>query len=219
MPKTNLTDELYNYVLKFGVKEHPVLSQIQEYNQTLPNGRMQIAPEQGQFMALLAKITKAQKYLEVGVFTGYSSLTMALGMGEAGKLYVIDNNQDNLDIAHKFWQLAGVKQQIKAILGDATVILETLSTPEHLATFDIAFIDANKSSYIEHYEYCYKLVRPGGIILIDNTLMNGKVLDASTQTHVKAVNHFNTFIYNDNRVDIVMLPIADGLTIAYKKEI
>ncbi|MFN8769280.1 MAG: O-methyltransferase [Neisseriaceae bacterium] len=219
MPKTNISEELYQYALTFGIKEHPILRQLREYNQTLSHGKMQIALEQGQFMAILTKIINAKKYLEIGVFTGYSSLSVALGMEKQGKLYLIESNEEYINIAQKFWNLANVDKQITLLIGDASLMLDKLCTNEHISSFDMAFIDANKSNYLNYYEYCYKLVRPGGIILIDNTLMQGKVLDENSPNFIKAVDEFNKFIYDDRRVEMVMLPIADGLTIAYKKEI
>lgn len=218
MLKIELTAELYNYLLQFSIKEHDILKQIRCFNQTLPNGDIQIPPEQAQFMTLLAKIIGAKKYLEIGVFTGYSSLAMALAMGSQSQIYAIDHSQKYLNIANSFWQLAGVDKQIIPILGEASDALDKLCSDQHLGSFDIAFIDANKSKYKEHYEYCYKLVRHSGIILIDNVLMRGKILNESSPKYVKAIREFNEFIYNDIRVDIVILPIADGLTIAYKKQ-
>ena len=217
--KTNISNELYEYTLNISIKEHPVLKKIHEFNLTLTTGKMQIAPEQGQFMGLIAKITKARKYLEIGVYTGYSSLCMALAMGKSGKIYALDSNQEHLNIAQKFWQQADVDSQIINICGDGVNSLDKLLTHEHIATFDIAFIDANKRDYIQYYECCYQLIKAGGIIMIDNVLMAGKVLEDNPPAFAKAIIEFNQFIYNDTRIEISVLPIADGLTIAYKKEI
>ena len=219
MPKTNLTNELYEYALQIGAKEHPILKEIHQFNLSLPTGRMQIPPEQSQFMGLMAQIANAKKYLELGVYTGYSSLSMALHMGKNSRLYAIDNNQEHLNIATKFWTQANVIDQFIVLCGDGTNVLHSLLTNEHVETFDIAFIDANKSDYIQYFEYCYKLVKPGGIIFIDNVFMGGKVLLDNPPNFARAVIEFNQFLSNDNRVKISVLPMADGLTIAYKERI
>ena len=216
MLKLQITNELYEYVLEHSIKENQFLQEIQTYNKSLANGIMQIPPEQGQFMALLAKITYAKKYLEIGVFTGYSSLIMAEAMGPKGKVYALDSNQEILDTALSFWRKAQVEPQIIPICGNALESLANLCTHEHPGTFDIAFIDANKNDYRKYFEYCYRLVKSGGIILIDNVLMQGKVIETPAPNYAKAIHEFNQFIFNDKRVEISLLPIADGLTIARK---
>ena len=216
--RIEISPALYEYALAHGVHEHPTLVKLRQYTAKLENSRMQIAIEQGQFMGLLAKITSAKRYLELGVFTGYSSLAMALAMGEDSIVYALDNRQEHLDIALKFWTEAGVANQIKTMLGAALGSLATLVNENKLNYFDMAFIDANKTDYMAYYEYCYQLVKPGGLILIDNVLFHGRVLEEHTADFVQAIKDFNKFIYNDKRVDISLLPLADGLTIAYKKE-
>ncbi|MBY0379175.1 MAG: class I SAM-dependent methyltransferase [Burkholderiales bacterium] len=217
-PKTIINNDLYNYAIEYGVKEHPVLRQIREFNQTLPNGHMQIPPEQAQFMAILAKITNARKYLEIGVFTGYSALSMAIAMGSNSLIYALDNDDVNLGIAKNYWIQANVHKQINVLQGDAIHTLDNLCTNEHIGTFDIAFIDANKSDYKTYYEYCYQLVKTGGIILIDNVLMHGLVLDNNAPNYARTIHEFNQFIYSDIRVNMVMLPMADGITMVHKKD-
>lgn len=217
MPKTEITDELYQYALKYGVREHPVLARLRDETAKLPRSIMQISPDQGQFMALLAKAIKAKSYLELGVFTGYSSLVMALAMGSEGKVTALELNDEYLKTAKKFWAEAVVENQISVILGDALTSCAKLV--ESNIKFDIAFIDANKSDYLAYYEYCYQLVRPGGLILIDNVLFYGKVLEPKLNGVVKAIKELNEFIIKDDRVDVTLLPFADGLTIAYKKEL
>ncbi len=216
--KTNITDEIYSYVLKYGVKEHSILKELREYTNILNTKNIQIQLEVGQLMALLAKMINAKHYLEIGVFMGYSSLNMALAMGDNSIIYALDNNQQHLDIAAKFWAKASVSDRIKPVYGQAIESLEKLLAENKINYFDIAFIDANKKSYKEYYEYCYSLVRPGGLVLIDNVLFYGEILEQHPAGFVKAIKDFNQFIYNDSRVDISLLPIADGLTIAYKKE-
>ncbi|MBP9743398.1 MAG: class I SAM-dependent methyltransferase [Burkholderiales bacterium] len=216
--KTEITSELYQYALDIGVKEHPVLRKLREYTAKLENSIMQIVPEQGQFMGLLAKIINAKHYLEIGVFTGYSSLVMALYMGKDSKIVALDNNRDYLQIAQKFWAEAQVDQYIKTMEGNAIESCEQLLASGHTNFFDIAFIDANKNDYLKYYEYCYKLVRPGGLILIDNVLFHGLVTKSNQPNFVETIKELNEIIYQDPRVEISLLPIADGLTIARKKE-
>jgi predicted O-methyltransferase YrrM len=218
MPKTLITDELYNYAIRYGVHENPILTELRHKTHTLSNAIMQIPQDQGQLMGILARSIKAQKYLEIGVFTGYSSLCMALHMGKNGQIIALDNSEEYTNIAKEFWQKAQVDTQIRLIIDHALNSLEQLTQSGHNSTFDIAFIDANKSDYLKYYEYCYTLVRPGGLILIDNTLFHGEVTKTnSTANFVTAIQEFNQFIYNDPRVEISLLTIADGLTIAYKK--
>lgn len=216
MQKTFIDSKFYEYILNNSVyKNHPTLIKLKKYTQTINNSHMQISEDQGQFMSLLGLITNAKKYLEIGVFTGYSSLLMALTLGEDSIIYALDNKQNYIDIAKSFWQEANVEKQITALIDDAKISLEKLIY-EHKETFDIAFIDANKNNYKYYYEYCLKLVKPKGIILIDNTLFHGEVLNKNSKIG-NVISEFNNYIYNDNRVFISLIPIADGLTIAYKK--
>lgn len=218
--KIEISDALYEYALKHGVHEHPVLSELREFTiLKVTRPHMQISPDQGQFMGLLAKIIHAKKYLEIGVFTGYSSLVMALAMGQDATVFALDNSLEHLDIAKQYWDKAGIIKQFEVMHGSALDSLKILVEQNKHSYFDIAFIDANKTNYREYYEYCYQLVRPGGIILIDNVLFHGQVLEEHPQNFVQAIKEFNQFIYTDKRVDISLLPIADGLTIAYKKEV
>ena len=218
MPKTVITDEIYDYSLQHGVHEHHVLTELRNKTQSMGDGIKQIPPDQGQFMGVLARAVNAKKYLEIGVFTGYSSLVMAIHMGENSQIIALDNNAEATNIAKVFWHKAGVAKQINLMLDDAVNSLEKLAQSGHNASFDIAFIDANKNDYLKYYEYCYTLVRKGGLILIDNTLFYGEVAKATpTKKFVTSIQEFNKFIYNDNRVEISLLTIADGLTVAYKK--
>lgn len=218
--KVEISDALYEYALKYGVHEHPVLNDLRQFTVAgVAKPHMQISPDQGQFMGLLAKIIRAKKYLEIGVFTGYSSLVMALAMGSDAMVFALDNSLEHLEIAKQYWDKAGILKQFEVMHGSALDSLEALVQQNRHNYFDIAFIDANKTDYLEYYEYCYQLVRPGGLILIDNVLFHGQVLEEHPQNFVQAIKEFNQFIYTDKRVDISLLPIADGLTIAYKKEV
>jgi predicted O-methyltransferase YrrM len=255
MLKTNITPELHQYTLDIGMREPRIAQELRAYTVAhFKNHQMLTAPEQCQFIALLAKLINAQSYLEIGVFTGYSTLIMALALKDNYKnsnqnsqqnnndnssqnsnrlkIVALDNNQKHLDTAMQFWQMAQVNDIITPICGNALQSLEMLwndynsnnyedfQQPNKL--FDIAYIDANKSDYLAYYEYAYKLVRHGGIILIDNILMGGQVSNLAdnlckTPNYVDSVRQFNQFIHTDSRVDISVLPIGDGLTIAYKR--
>ena len=193
MLKTVLSEEIYQYAVDFGVREHPVLAKLRNETANLSNAQMQISVDQGQLMGLLAKMIGAKRYLELGVFTGYSSLNMALAMGSDGHVTGLELNTKHL-ITSSCAKLIADKEQ-----------------------FDIAFIDANKTDYPAYYEYCYQLVRVGGLVLVDNVLFKGAVLEEHPSNSTLAIKKLNEIIKNDPRVDICMLPIADGLTIAYKK--
>lgn len=215
MIKTNITEELYQYAIQFGVREHSVLTELRHKTDELTNSQMQIPLDQGGFMGLLAKIINAQKYLEIGVFTGYSSLVMALNMNESGKVYALDINNEYVNTAKEYWKKAQVEHKINFILGHAIDSLNNLQS-EHKQSFDIAFIDANKADYVEYYQLCYELVKPGGLILIDNVLFGGEVLKETPPARIQAIKKLNEIVYNDARVNISMLTIGDGLTIVHK---
>ena len=217
--KTLITEDLYQYALKIARDEHPVLKELRLETSTLPGAQMQISPDQGQFMALLAQIINAKKYLEVGVFTGYSSLAVTLGMGNKdAKTYALDNDPTVLVIAKKYWQMAGVIDNITVMCDDALSSLELLVESGHSNSFDMAFLDAKKSDYIKYLEYCHALIRNGGIILIDNVFMNGDVIKQPMSNIGQDINKFNEFLKKDQRFDICVTPIADGLTIARKRD-
>lgn len=215
MSKTIISNELYQYAIDFGVRNHPVLEKLRIETSKLTNSHMQISVDQAQFMGLLARMISAKRYLELGVFTGYSSLAMALAMGPDSQITALDLSSEYIKIASKYWVEANVDKQITVIEGPATSSCAKLIAENE--QFDIAFIDANKTDYPTYYEYCYKLVRVGGIILVDNVLFHGHVLQECPSNSVRAIKQLNELIKNDLRVEICMLPIADGLTIAYKK--
>ena len=215
MLKTVLSEEIYQYAVDFGVREHPVLAKLRNETANLSNAQMQISVDQGQLMGLLAKMIGAKRYLELGVFTGYSSLNMALAMGSDGHVTGLELNTKHLITAREFWIEANVEKQIRVIEGAATSSCAKLIADKE--QFDIAFIDANKTDYPAYYEYCYQLVRVGGLVLVDNVLFKGAVLEEHPSNSTLAIKKLNEIIKNDPRVDICMLPIADGLTIAYKK--
>lgn len=215
--KTVLTDELYQYALSIAKEEGDLLRRLREETLSTNGAHMQITVDQGQFIALLAKTMLAKKYLEIGVFTGYSVLVTTLAMGDNAKTIALDHDPRPLVIAKKYWALAGLNN-IEVMLDDALISLAKLVDHGHESSFDLAFIDAKKSDYIEYFEYCIKLVRPGGIILIDNVFLLGGVLDAELATKTRAIREFNQFIRQDSRVDYCVMTIADGLIMARKKD-
>ncbi len=207
----NLTDDLVDYVQRLGVREHPVLAALRDETAKLPEHGMQIAPEQGAFMSLLVRATGAARIIEIGTFTGYSSTVMALALPPDGRILCCDVSREWTDIARGAWADAGVADRVELRLGPATETLATLNDD----SFDLAFIDADKTGYDAYYEGCLRVVRPGGLILIDNVLQGGRVVDgAEDGESVRAIRALNEKIAVDERVDHVMLPLADGLTLA-----
>ncbi len=205
----NLTDAVVDYVRRVGVREHAALARLREQTATMPMAQMQIAPEQGAFMALLVQLTGARRILEIGTFTGYSSTAMALAMPPDGRILCCDVSQEWTDIARRAWADAGVEDRVELRLAPATETLATLDD----GSFDLAFIDADKPGYDAYYTGCLRVVRPGGLILLDNTLQDGRVADESADDeNVRAIRALNDKIARDERVDAVLLPLADGLT-------
>jgi len=211
----NLTDDLLDYIRRVGLREHPVLADLRAETQRMPNASMQIAPEQGAFMALLVRLTGARRVLEIGTFTGYSSTAMALALPEDGQLVCLDVSREWTDRARQAWADAGVADRVELRIGPAVESLAQLSDD----SFDLAFIDADKTGYDTYYTGCLRVVRPGGLILIDNVLQSGRVTDpAADDENVRAIRALNERIHADERVDLVLLPLADGLTMARVRE-
>jgi predicted O-methyltransferase YrrM len=212
----DLTEELYDYLLAVSLREHEVLRELRQETANDENGNMQISPEQGQFMALLVSLLGARHTLDIGVYTGYSSLCIALALPKDGRVIACDINDEWTGIARRYWQKAGVAHKIDLRLAPAEETLEFLLTTEK-HNFDFAFIDADKINYGLYYEYCLGLVRPGGLIAIDNVLWDGAVADNSIQDDdTRAIRFLNEKIHADSRVEISLVPIADGLTLARK---
>lgn len=181
---------------------------------------MQISPEQGQLMALLVQLMGAKKTLELGVFTGYSALAVALALPADGQVIACDVSADYTAIAQRYWQMAGVAHKIDLRLGPALETLDQLRVEGHVESFDFAFIDADKRNYDSYYEKSLQLVRPGGLIAIDNVLWSGRVADPTVQDNrTQRIRALNEKIYQDPRVSLSLLPIADGLTLAVKKSL
>ncbi len=213
-----MDDQLLEYLRQNSVREPDVLQELREETQKLPHSGMQISPEQGQLMAMLVKLVNARKIVEIGTFTGYSSTVMALAMPEDSQLIAFDISEEYTRTARIFWKKAGVDQRVKLVLGNAKESLKDFLQTGEQESVDLAFIDADKSSYAEYYECCLKLIRPGGLILVDNVLWSGQVADASNHDKdTEALRIFNAALSSDQRVDLCMVPIGDGLTIARKR--
>lgn len=213
-----LEERIHDYLLSVSLREPEILRQLREETARFPNGAMQIAPEQGQFMALLVQLIGARKTLEVGVFTGYSSLCVALALPADGKIIACDVSEDYTAVARRYWEAAGVADKIELRLAPALNTLDELLAAGEAETFDFAFIDADKSNYEGYYERSLQLIRPGGLIAIDNVLWSGRVADSQAQENsTKALRALNEKLHHDERVTLSMVPIADGLTLALKR--
>jgi predicted O-methyltransferase YrrM len=213
-----LDRDIYKYFQAISLREPEILTQLRQETANHPMGTMQIAPEQGQFMALIVQLMRAKKTLEVGVFTGYSSLSVALALPEDGKIVACDSSEEYTAIARKYWQKAGVDRKIDLYLGPAVETLDRFLEEGQANTFDFAFIDADKSNYDNYYERALKLVRPGGLIAIDNVFWSGRVADPEIQDNrTQIIRELNQKIHQDGRVIISLVPISDGLTLALKK--
>lgn len=208
---------VYDYLLSISLREPEILTQLRQQTALHPVGRMQIAPEQGQFMALLVQLIGAKKTLEIGVFTGYSSLIVALALPADGKVVACDISAEFTTIAQRYWQQAKVADKIDLHLAPALETLDKLLAGGEAETFDFAFIDADKSNYDHYYERSLQLIRPGGLIAIDNVLWSGRVADPTVQDNrTKKIRAFNEKLLQDQRINLSLVPIGDGLTLARK---
>ncbi len=215
---TKMTDKLYEYSLAIGLREPDLFRELREETGKLADGEMQIAPEQGPLLALLVHLLGAKNCLEIGTFTGYSALWVASSLPPDGNLICCDVSEEYTQLARKYWEKAGIAEKIDLRLGPALETLESLQNGGWAELMDYAFIDADKVNYEAYYEACLKLVRPGGLIAIDNTLWDGKVADAKVQDpDTVAIRDLNTRLRDDNRVSLCFLPFADGLTLLLKR--
>ncbi|HAJ57987.1 MAG TPA: SAM-dependent methyltransferase [Cyanobacteria bacterium UBA8543] len=213
-----LDDRLYDYLVSVSLREPDILRQLREETASLPGAIMQIAPEQGQFMALLIQLLGATKTIEVGVFTGYSSLSVALALPPDGKIVACDVNEETSAVARRYWEAAGVADKIDLRLAPALETLDQLLADGQAGTFDFAFIDADKGNYDGYYERSLQLIRPGGLIAIDNVLWSGDVADPQVQDNsTQAIRAINKKLHHDERVTLSLVSIADGLTLALKR--
>ena len=214
----NLNESLIDYMQKFGTHENSFQSQLREETESGEFAQMQISPEQGQFMGVLAQIMNAKNYLEIGTFKGYSAMCMAFAMGAESKIVALDSSKEYTDIALRHWKAADISNRINLRLGLALDTLIDMSKDENnLNHFDIAFIDADKTNYQNYFDYTIELVRRGGVILIDNVFWSGNVCDLSiNDDDTVAIRKFNKLLSEDRRVSISIVPIGDGLTVAYK---
>ena len=213
-----LDDQLYDYLLAHSLREHTAQTALREATRTLPRANMQISPEQGQLMGLLLRLIGARRTIEVGVYTGYSALATALALPEDGYLLACDISDADARLGRPLWESAGVAGKIDLVVAPARDTLTGRLAAGEAGTYDFAFIDADKTGYDAYYELCLQLLRPGGLIAIDNVLWGGDVarpvvVDADTQ----ALRQLNVKIHGDGRVDMAMLPIGDGLTLARKR--
>lgn len=217
--KTFTLDEpLYQYLLSVSLREPELLGQLRAETASVRLSRMQIAPEQGQFMALIAQLMGAKRCLEVGVYTGYSALCIARVLPDDGLIVACDISEEWTAIARRYWQKAGVEKKIDLRIAPALETLDRLLAQGRARTFDFAFIDADKENYWEYYERCYALLRAGGLIAIDNTLWSGKVADPDDEdSETRAIRAFNERLAKDERIAISLVPIGDGVTLALKR--
>ena len=213
----NLDDTVYQYLLSHSLREHPAQVALREATRTHPHAMMQISPEQGQFMALLIRLLGARRTIEIGVFTGYSALSVALALPDDGKVLACDISDEYTRIGVPHWKAAGVAHKIDLQLAPALNTLDARISAGEKGQYDFAFIDADKSGYDAYYERCLTLLRVGGLIAIDNTLWSGKVATPAEDADTAALQALNSKLHRDERVDISMLPIGDGLTLARKR--
>ena len=214
----NIDEKLYDYLLNNSLREPELLKKLREKTALMPSGLMQISPEQGQFMGLLVRLIGIRRILEIGVFTGYSSLAMALALPEDGTIVACDISEEYTRTARKYWKEANVDSRIQLKIGPAIDTLQELSQDDKLEPFDLVFIDADKGNYSKYYEAGLSLLRKEGLILVDNVLWSGKVADPYNQEEdTVAIREFNQKLQQDDRIDLSLLPIGDGLTFARKR--
>jgi caffeoyl-CoA O-methyltransferase len=213
-----LPDELHEYLLSVSLREPDVMQRLRAETAEHPNSEMQIAPEQGQFLQFLVRLIGARRTLEIGVFTGYSALAVARELPETGTLVACDVSEDYTQVARRYWADAGVADRIDLRIAPAEKTLSTLLEDGQAGTFDFSFIDADKETYDTHYEQSLELLRPGGVIALDNMFRGGRVTDSDVEDEsVRAIQRLNEKLHDDERIDLSMLPLADGITLAMKR--
>lgn len=212
-----LDDPLYDYLLTHSLREHHEQAALRETTRTHAHANMQISPEQGQFMSLLVKLIGARRTIEVGTFTGYSALTIALALPADGSILACDTSEEYTSVGKPYWQRAGVADKIELVIAPAAQTLDARIAAGESGRYDFAFIDADKSSYDGYYERCLQLVRAGGLIAFDNTLWGGDVARPARDDDTRALQALNDKLHRDDRIDMALLPIGDGLTLARKR--
>lgn len=214
----SMTDSLYEYLLQVSLREPPILQRLRAETAKLPQHGMQISPEQGQFMRLLVRMLGASRCIEVGVFTGYSSLSVALALPDDGHILACDVSAEFTAVARRYWQEAGVEKRITLHLAPALETLDALLKRGEQGRYDFAFIDADKGNYLNYYERIIRLLRPGGVIAVDNVLWDGAVINKKDKSKdTVAIREFNAALHKDQRIELSMVPIGDGLTLARKR--
>ena len=214
----NLTPDLYQYLLDSSLREPPFLQELREETDRLPHPEMQIAPDQGQFFAMLLKLMNARNVIDIGTFTGYSTLVFALTIPENGQVITCDINIECTNIAKKYWEKAGVADKIVLNISPALNVLDQLLKDGHKNQFDFIFLDADKRNNENYYEQGLLLLRAGGVMAIDNVLWHGRVIDNNNQEKTtEAIRLFNQKISQDPRVDLSMITLGDGVTLARKR--
>ena len=215
---TEVTPELGEYIRAVSLREAPILARLREETASNPRATMQVTPEQGQFLALMVGLMGARRTLEVGVFTGYSSLVVALALPEDGQIVACDISEEWTSVGRRYWKEAGVEHKIDLHIRPALETLRQLIADGHQGSFDLAFIDADKPNYQAYYECALELLRPAGLIVADNVLWEGSVIDPTDQdASTVAIREFNQRIQTDTRVSISLVPIGDGLMLAQKR--
>ena len=213
-----LDDRTYAYLLAHSLREAPELAKLRAETASHPRVNMQIAPEQGQFMQMLVRLVGARRAIEVGVFTGYSSLAVVLAMPRDGRLLACDISEEYTAVARRHWKAAGVEGRIELVIAPAQATLDARLAAGEAGHYDFAFIDADKTGYLGYYERLLELLRPGGLIVVDNTLWSGAVADpANRDPDTVALREFNDLLLADPRIDLSLLPVGDGLTLARRR--
>jgi caffeoyl-CoA O-methyltransferase len=215
---TGLSDSLQEYLLRHTLREPEVLTRLREETARLPGAQMQISPEQGQLMRLLVQLMGARRTIEIGVFTGYSSISVALALPAGGRLIACDVNEEWTTIARRYWAMAKVMDKIELRLAPALQTLDGLLAAGEAGGFDFCFIDADKERSDDYYERCLELLRPGGLVAVDNALWEGSVADPSNQSEsTVAIRALNAKVLADERVSMSLVPIGDGVLLAHKR--
>jgi caffeoyl-CoA O-methyltransferase len=214
----NLTPAVYQYLLDISLREPPILRRLREETAAHPNANLQISPDQGQFMALLVKLMGARRIIEVGVFTGYSSLWMALALPDDGRLVACDVNREWTGIARRYWDEAGIGHKVDLRLAPALDTMDALIAAGESDSYDLVFIDALKTEYADYYERALKLLRRGGLAVVDNTLWEGRLVDPAADDRLTvAIRDFNRKLAADERIDLSVLALGDGVTLARRR--